>query len=996
MDQRGSRPDRFRPGTLGLLGILVAALCYPAGGLLAATPATTEAKGRSASYIVQLVEPPASSYRGGRAGLAATKPQPGQKLDPTRANVRRYAAHLDARQAAVQRAAGVADSAVFYRYRYSFAGFAATLTPAQAARLQRDPGVLRVTQDRMDRLMTDNTPSFLGLDATGGLWSQAGGQARAGEDVIVGVIDTGIWPEHPSFSDQADLADRPGNTGAAKRVYGAPPAYWRGTCQAGELWSKDDCNNKLIGARFFLAGFKHAGIIKEDFESPRDANGHGTHTASTAAGNAGVDPSIFGRDLGVGTISGMAPRARIAAYKACWEDGCILSDLVAAIDFAVADGVDVINYSIGSDTPALLGPDEVSFLFAADANVFVAASAGNAGPGQETVGSPASAPWVTAVGASTHDRFFEGTVRLGNNAAYKGASVTRGLGSRPLVDGEDAGSIGCEAGKLDPAKVTGKIVLCEGSRLRAARGKAVLNAGGVGMVLYAADSPQMQFSDNHYLPAVHLPRVSGLAVKAYIDAAASPTASIIEGGAVADPTAPSMTHFSSRGPNGAAGDIVKPDVTAPGMQVLAANTPVALGSAPGQLFQAISGTSMSSPHVAGVAALLTQAHPDWSPAAMRSAMATTAHQAIVGGYNPFGAGAGQVQPNKMVDPGLVYDAGFADYLAFLKGQNLCCASSASIPALDASDLNQPSLAVGDLAGVQTLTRKVTNVGGSAASYSATVTPPAGFTVSVSPSSFTIAAGATQTFTVTITRTDAPLSTFRFGALTWSDGTHSVRSPITVRPVAIAAPGELTLSGTSGATSYSIKTGYNGSLAYVKRGLIPSQVFSGTVPDDPTDSFNTGDPTANQGITTHDIVVPAGTSRLRISMFDAETDGADDIDLYLYRVNADNSLTLVGTSGGGTSAEQIQLTNPTAATYRLFVHGWQTDGPDANYSLHAWALGTADAGNMTVSGPTTATIGGTGTVNLSWTGLDAGKKYFGAILYTEGATTHATTFVRVDG
>jgi hypothetical protein len=377
-------------------------------------------------------------------------------------------------------------------------------------------------------------------------------------------------------------------------------------------------------------------------------------------------------------------------------------------------------------------------------------------------------------------------------------------------------------------------------------------------------------------------------------------------------------------------------------------------------------------------------------------MATTAHQAIIGGYNPFGAGAGQVQPNKMVDPGLIYDAGFADYLAFLKGQKLCCATSASIPALDASDLNQPSLAVGDLAGVQTLTRKVTNVGGSAASYSATVTPPAGFTVSVSPSSFTIAAGATQTFTVTITRTTAALNTFAFGALTWSDGTHSVRSPITIRPVAIAAPGELTLSGTSGATSYSIKTGYVGSLAYVTRGLIPSQVFSGTVPDDPTDNFNTANPAANQGITTHDIVVPAGTTRLRISMFDADTDGADDIDLYLYRVNADSSLTLVGTSGGGTSAEQIQLTNPAAATYRLFVHGWQTDGPDANYSLHAWALGTADAGNMTVSGPATATIGGTATVNLTWTGLDAGKKYFGTILYNEGATTHATTFVRVDG
>jgi hypothetical protein len=344
----------------------------------------------------------------------------------------------------------------------------------------------------------------------------------------------------------------------------------------------------------------------------------------------------------------------------------------------------------------------------------------------------------------------------------------------------------------------------------------------------------------------------------------------------------------------------------------------------------------------------------------------------------------------------VYDAGFNDYLAFLKGQGLCCASSASIPALDASDLNQPSLSVGDLAGVQTLTRKVTNVGGAAATYNATVVPPAGFTVNVSPTSFTIASGGTQQYTVTITRTDGPLNTFRFGSLTWSDGTHSVKSPISVRPVAIAAPAQLNLTGTSGATSYTIRMGYNGPLAYAKRGLIPSQVFSGTVPDDPTSNFNTGNPAGNQGISTHDIVVPAGTSIFRINMFDAETDGADDIDLYLYRVNADSSLTLVGLSGGGTSAEQIQLANPVAATYRLFVHGWETDGPDANYSLHSWTLGTTDAGNMTVTGPATATIGGTGTVNLSWTGLDAGKKYLGQIRYNEGATTHATTIVRVDG
>jgi hypothetical protein len=190
-------------------------------------------------------------------------------------------------------------------------------------------------------------------------------------------------------------------------------------------------------------------------------------------------------------------------------------------------------------------------------------------------------------------------------------------------------------------------------------------------------------------------------------------------------------------------------------------------------------------------------------------------------------------------------------------------------------------------------------------------------------------------------------------------------------------------------------GYTGSLSYASRGLIPSTKFTDTVADDPTDNFDTDHPADNQGITTHDILVPAGTSVLRVSMFDEETDGADDIDLYLYRVNADSSLTFVGVSGSGTSAEQIQLASPAAATYRLFVHGWQTDGPDANYSVHAWALGTLDEGNMTATGPAAATTGGTGTVNLSWTGLAAGQKYLGAIDHNEGATTHATTIVRID-
>jgi subtilisin family serine protease len=956
----------------------------------------------SGVYIVRLSDQPVVAYEGGIPGLTATKPAKGKKLDPSSPNVTRYVSYLDGKHA---EALGAVGGQKVYDYRYSFNGFAARLSEAQAAKLEGLAGVLTV-EKAVDVVMdTATTPAFLGLtDASAGLWTAP--RNIKGENVVIGIIDSGVWPESKSFSDR---------DAAGKLVYQPNPGLWHGRkCTPGEQWDASLCNQKLIGAQYFCESRGCDGVLEHEFLSPRDYNGHGTHTASTAGGNEGVRTT--GAAELFGSVNGIAPRARIASYKVCWDNGAggcgaNTGDSVAAIDQAVADGVDVLNYSISGTSTNYLDAVEVAYLFAADAGVFVATSAGNSGPTASTVAH--ISPWLASVAAGTHNRNGNGSVTLGNGSTYNGASLTPGVGSSPFVHSTAVGLPGADANLvrqcfsaagnagvavLDPAKVAGKIVLCERggaapANARVDKSAAVREAGGVGVVIANVAANSLN-ADLHSIPTVHVDHVAFPALAAYA-ATAGATASIAQATVVLNAPAPDVAAFSSRGPSRAGGgDILKPDFMLPGVDILASVAPP--GNA-GKDFDIYSGTSMSSPHVAGAAALLTQAHPDWSPAAMRSAMATTADTTSRSGLTaPFNVGSGHVRPNLMVDPGLVYEAGFADYLAFLKGQGLCCASSASIPALDASDLNQPSLAVGDLAGVQTLTRRVTNVGGAAASYTATVAAPAGFTVNVNPATLAIAAGETKTFTVTITRTDGPLNTYRFGSLTWSDGAHSVRSPIVVRPVAIAAPAELTLSGTSGATSYGIKTGYVGTLAYAKRGVIPSQVFSGTVPDDPTSNFNTGNPAGNQGISTHDIVVPAGTSLLRVSMFDAETDGDDDIDLYLYRVNADTTLTLVGTSGGGTSAEQIQLANPTAATYRLFVHGWETDGPDASYSLHSWALGTADAGNLTVTGPATATIGGTGTVNLSWSGLDAGKRYLGAVLYQEGATTHGTTIVRVDG
>lgn len=960
-----------------------------------------------AVYIVQLSEPPVAGYTGGIPGMSATAPGRGQKLDALDPNVIRYAGYLDARHSDVAARVGARK---LYDYRHAFNGFSARLTRAQVEALKTIPGVVAVEQTRDIPMDTATTPAFLGLtDAGTGLWAKG----IKGENVIIGIVDSGIWPESQSFSDRTGVGP---NGQPGKLAYHQIPG-WHAKCSSGEdsdgSFNASNCNQKLIGAQFFCESKGCDNVLPHEFLSPRDYNGHGTHTASTAGGNEGVpltgDAALFG------SVNGIAPRARISVYKVCWDDGtgrCLANsgDSVAAIDQAVIDGVDVLNYSIAGTSTNYLDAVEVAFLFAARAGVFVATSAGNSGPTSATVAH--ISPWLASVAAGTHSRSGEARVTLGNGAFYNGASLTPGVGPKPIVLATASGVAGANANMLrqcfsddgtghallDPAKVTGKIVVCERggtapANARVDKSLAVKNAGGVGVVIYNVALGASVNADLHSLPTVHVNNVAGVAIASYA-AGAGATATLSQATVTQTAPAPDVAAFSSRGPSIAGvGDILKPDFMAPGQDILAAVAPP--GNA-GKDFDIYSGTSMSSPHVAGIGALLTQAHPEWSPAAMRSAIATTADAVSRAGLNqPFNTGSGHVRPNLAENPGIVYDVDYNGYLEFLKGQGLCCAAAASIQAIDASDLNQPSLAVGDLPGAQTLHRTVTNVTSAQATYLPTIAAPAGYTVTVSPASLVIPAGGTASFDVTITRTDGPLNTYRFGALTWSDGVHTARSPIVVRPVALVVPREVNGAGGSGMVSYSIKMGYTGGLSYASRGLIPSQVFSDTVADDPTDNFDTDHPADNQGIKTHDIVVPAGTSVLRVSMFDPETDGADDIDLYLYRVNPDSSLTFVGVSGSGTSAEQIQLSNPTAATYRLFVHGWQTDGPDAIYSVHAWALGTSDAGNMTATGPSTATTGGAGTVNLSWTGLAAGQKYFGAIRYQEGTTTHATTFVRID-
>jgi hypothetical protein len=357
----------------------------------------------------------------------------------------------------------------------------------------------------------------------------------------------------------------------------------------------------------------------------------------------------------------------------------------------------------------------------------------------------------------------------------------------------------------------------------------------------------------------------------------------------------------------------------------------------------------------------------------------------------FRQGAGHVQPNKAADPGLVYDSSWNDWLAFLCGTTsavnpaACTALKAAGLSTDASDMNVASIAIGDLAGVQTVKRRVTNVGSAAATYTASVTGMAGITTAVTPSSLTLNPGQTGAFEVRFTRTTAALNAYTGGQLTWSDGTHSVRSPIVIQPVALAAPAQVT--GTGGPISYPITFGYDGAFSATPRGLVAATTTSRTVLDDPTDSTcSLSSPNAQK----HDVVVPAGTTYARFSLFDAFTDGEDDIDLCVFR-----GTTQVGSSGSGTSAEEVNLVDPTAATYTVVVQGWGTDGPDAQYTLFHWLLGSTAAGNMTVTAPAAATTGGTGTISLAFSGLTPATKYLGSVAYGGIAGLPNPTIVRVD-
>ncbi|CAN7089480.1 unnamed protein product [Brassica rapa subsp. narinosa] len=698
----------------------------------------------------------------------------------------------------------VSESAeLLYTYNSAIHGFSTRLTPEEADSLMTHPGVISVLPEKRYELDTTRTPHFLGLDVhNAGLFPETTG---ASSDIVVGVFDSGVWPESKSFDDEG---------------YGPIPPTWKGGCDTGTNFTASLCNRKLVGARFFARGYEEInGPVDESIESrsPRDDTGHGTHTSSTAAGSVVEGASLLG--FANGTARGVASRARVAIYKVCWRyGGCLSSDILAGMDKAIEDNVDVMSISISEIAVDYYGDIMAIGAFAAmERGIFVSCSAGNRGPSSYSVRNVA--PWITTVGAGTIDRDFPALVILGNGQNYTGASLFKGDALPPKLlsfvyagnaSNNDTGYL-CYPETLIPEKVKGKIVMCEdGGNSRVHKGEVVKAAGGLGMILANTEDDGEELQGVAYLiPAATVGQKAGDAIRNYVLTDPNPAATIVIQGTVVNvQPSPVLAAVSSRGPNPVTPNILKPDLIAPGVNILAGWTGVA---SPTRLdsdtrrveFNILSGTSMSCPHVSGLAALLKSVHPQWSPAAIRSALMTTAYKSYKDGNQiidiatvtpstPLGHGAGHVSPTTATNPGLIYDLTAVDYLDFLcamdytasdieivSRRNYTCDPSKTYSV---ADLNYPSFAVYvDVAREYKYTRTVTSVGG-AGTYSVKVTSETrAVKILVEPAVLNFKEvnekkSYAVTFTVDLSK---PSGSNSFGSIEWSDGKHVVSSPVAV-------------------------------------------------------------------------------------------------------------------------------------------------------------------------------------------------------------------------
>ncbi|KAI3955593.1 hypothetical protein MKX01_034915 [Papaver californicum] len=789
-------------------------------------------------YIVTLEGDPVVSYNGGVEGFEATAAaeDTDEKIDTTSELVTSYSHHLVKKHDMLLDM--MFESGTYkklYSYKHLINGFSVHTTPEQAEALKRAPGVKSVERDWKVKRLTVHTPQFLGLPM--GVWPTGGGCDRAGEDIVIGFVDSGIYPHHPSFATH--------NTAP----YGPLPKY-RGKCEIDPDTKRDFCNGKIIGAQHFAAAAVASGAFNPsvNYASPLDGDGHGSHTAAIAAGNNGVLLRMHGFEFG--RASGMAPRARIAVYKALYRYfGGFVSDVVAAIDQAVHDGVDILNLSVGPNSPpattktTYLNPFDATLLAAVKAGIFVVQAGGNGGPFPKTLVS--YSPWITTVAAAIDDRRYKNHLYLGNGKTLTGLGLTPAtLSNRTftLVAANDV-LLDSSVMKYSPADcqkpevfnknlVKGNILLC-GYSFNFVVGSASIKKvsetaralGAVGFVLAVENvSPGTKFDPVAVgMPGILITDTSkSMDLIDYYNSTTSRdwtgrVKSFKATGSIGDglkPTlhrsAPQVAIFSSRGPDikdfsFQDADLLKPDILAPGALIWAAWSPNGTDEANylGEAFAMVSGTSMAAPHVAGIAALVKQKHPKWSPSAIKSALMTTASNIDRAGKGiqaqqysgsetmtlvpatPFDYGSGHVSPRAALDPGLIFDAGYVDYVNFLCATpgidpseiaNFTSSSCKTYHGGHPSDLNTPSIAISHLVGTRTITRTVTNVA-EEETYTITTRMSPEIAIEANPPAMTLLPGASRKFTISLT-VRSVTGSYSFGqVLMKGSHGHKVRIPV---------------------------------------------------------------------------------------------------------------------------------------------------------------------------------------------------------------------------
>ncbi|KAK7262797.1 hypothetical protein RJT34_30378 [Clitoria ternatea] len=685
-----------------------------------------------------------------------------------------------------------AQASHVYSYRHGFRGFAAKLSDEQASQISKMPGVVSVFPNSKRKLHTTHSWDFMGLldDQT---METLGYSIKNQENIIIGFIDTGIWPESPSFSD----TDMP-----------AVPPGWKGQCQSGEAFNASSCNMKVIGARYYMSGYEaeEESDAKVSFRSARDSSGHGSHTASIAAGRYVANMNYMG--LAGGGARGGAPMSRIAVYKTCWDSGCYDVDLLAAFDDAIRDGVHILSLSLGAESPQgdyFNDAISVGSFHAASRGVLVVASAGNEGSATSATNL---APWILTVAASSTDRDFTSDIILGSGVKIMGESlsVLEMNASTRIISASEARagyftpyqSSYCLESSLNKTKTKGKVLVCRhaerSTESKVQKSKVVKEAGGVGMIL--VDETDQDVAIPFVIPSAIVGKKIGEQILSYLKTTRKPMSRIFRAKTVlgAQP-APRVAAFSSKGPNALNPEILKPDITAPGLNILAAWSPAA-----GKMFNILSGTSMACPHVTGIATIVKAVHPSWSPSAIKSAIMTTAtvldkrHRPIIADpeqrrANAFDYGSGFVNPSRVLDPGLIYDLEPADFVAFLCSlgydqrslhlvtrDNSTCDRALST----AYDLNYPSIAVPNLRDSFSVTRIVTNVGKARSVYRAIVSSPPGVNVTVVPNQLIFTRiGQKIKFTVNFNVT-FPSKGYAFGFLSWRNRRSQVTSPLVVQ------------------------------------------------------------------------------------------------------------------------------------------------------------------------------------------------------------------------